>query len=166
MSAPESLRLALRDRYVLERELGRGGMATVHRARDVKHGMALTRGRLGGCGRSLLFLLATSCHSPDSTLPVGGSERIMSVGGRGLHAIEWPGAGTPLVMLHGLGGAAASVHAPVLVLSAPGGWFAEEQHALFPAGTFVSLPGNHWLQISNIDGVSSAILGWLGEHSL
>ena len=29
---------ALRDRYVLERELGRGGMATVHLARDLKHG--------------------------------------------------------------------------------------------------------------------------------
>ncbi|MGH8568513.1 MAG: serine/threonine-protein kinase, partial [Gammaproteobacteria bacterium] len=28
---------ALRDRYILERELGRGGMATVHLARDLKH---------------------------------------------------------------------------------------------------------------------------------
>ena len=28
----------LRDRYTLERELGRGGMATVYLARDVKHG--------------------------------------------------------------------------------------------------------------------------------
>ena len=28
---------ALRDRYLLERELGRGGMATVHLARDLKH---------------------------------------------------------------------------------------------------------------------------------
>jgi eukaryotic-like serine/threonine-protein kinase len=31
------LRDALRDRYLLERELGRGGMATVYLARDVKH---------------------------------------------------------------------------------------------------------------------------------
>ena len=29
---------SLRDRYVLERELGRGGMAVVYLARDVKHG--------------------------------------------------------------------------------------------------------------------------------
>src|SRR5688572_24605870 len=28
---------ALRDRYALERELGRGGMATVHLARDLRH---------------------------------------------------------------------------------------------------------------------------------
>ena len=32
-----SLRDALRDRYTLERELGRGGMATVYLAQDVKH---------------------------------------------------------------------------------------------------------------------------------
>lgn len=28
---------ALRDRYTTDRELGRGGMATVYRARDPKH---------------------------------------------------------------------------------------------------------------------------------
>jgi serine/threonine protein kinase/Tfp pilus assembly protein PilF len=32
-----TLEEALRDRYILERELGRGGMATVYLARDVKH---------------------------------------------------------------------------------------------------------------------------------
>ena len=34
----ESLKAALADRYVLERELGRGGMATVYLAQDLKHG--------------------------------------------------------------------------------------------------------------------------------
>ena len=34
----ESLRAALADRYALERELGRGGMASVYLARDLKHG--------------------------------------------------------------------------------------------------------------------------------
>ena len=31
------LRLALADRYTIDRELGRGGMATVYLARDLKH---------------------------------------------------------------------------------------------------------------------------------
>ncbi|HYL31404.1 MAG TPA: serine/threonine-protein kinase, partial [Gemmatimonadales bacterium] len=35
--SPAALADALRDRYLLERELGRGGMATVHLARDLKH---------------------------------------------------------------------------------------------------------------------------------
>src|ERR687887_1499840 len=34
---PAALAAGLRDRYVFERELGRGGMATVYLARDVKH---------------------------------------------------------------------------------------------------------------------------------
>ena len=38
MTAPApSLADALQDRYTLERELGRGGMATVYLARDLKH---------------------------------------------------------------------------------------------------------------------------------
>jgi eukaryotic-like serine/threonine-protein kinase len=32
-----ALQAALADRYTLERELGRGGMATVYLARDLKH---------------------------------------------------------------------------------------------------------------------------------
>src|SRR5947199_9093240 len=32
------LKAALADRYAIERELGRGGMATVYLARDLKHG--------------------------------------------------------------------------------------------------------------------------------
>jgi serine/threonine-protein kinase len=34
---PPDLAEALRDRYVLQRELGHGGMATVYLARDVRH---------------------------------------------------------------------------------------------------------------------------------
>ena len=34
---PDNLRAALADRYALERELGRGGMATVYLAHDLKH---------------------------------------------------------------------------------------------------------------------------------
>ena len=34
---PTVLADALRDRYVLERELGRGGMATVYLAQDIRH---------------------------------------------------------------------------------------------------------------------------------
>lgn len=37
MTAQVRLEVALRDRYVLERELGRGGMATVYLARDLRH---------------------------------------------------------------------------------------------------------------------------------
>jgi serine/threonine-protein kinase len=33
----DRLAKALADRYAMERELGRGGMATVHLAHDVKH---------------------------------------------------------------------------------------------------------------------------------
>ena len=37
MAAPERLTLSLAERYVIERELGKGGMATVYLARDLKH---------------------------------------------------------------------------------------------------------------------------------
>ena len=38
MSAPlDHLKAALADRYTVEREIGRGGMATVYLARDLKH---------------------------------------------------------------------------------------------------------------------------------
>jgi len=37
VSVQQSFRIALEDRYLLEREIGRGGMATVYLARDLKH---------------------------------------------------------------------------------------------------------------------------------
>jgi eukaryotic-like serine/threonine-protein kinase len=37
MSVPEDLQAALADRYLIERELGSGGMATVYLTRDVRH---------------------------------------------------------------------------------------------------------------------------------
>ena len=37
MGVPDALRTALADRYAIERELGRGGMATVYLAHDLKH---------------------------------------------------------------------------------------------------------------------------------
>jgi TolB-like protein/tRNA A-37 threonylcarbamoyl transferase component Bud32 len=40
-STTDTLRAALADRYVIERELGRGGMATVYLARDLKHHRAV-----------------------------------------------------------------------------------------------------------------------------
>ncbi len=36
-SITESLKVALADRYVIEREVGAGGMATVYLAHDAKH---------------------------------------------------------------------------------------------------------------------------------
>src|SRR5262245_51585221 len=37
MGVPESVRDALADRYAIERELGRGGMAIVYLAKDLRH---------------------------------------------------------------------------------------------------------------------------------
>jgi eukaryotic-like serine/threonine-protein kinase len=37
MSIPESLKAALSDRYLIEWELGAGGMATVYLAHDLRH---------------------------------------------------------------------------------------------------------------------------------
>ena len=42
MTAPPELAEALRDRYLIERELGRGGMATVFLARDLRHDRRVT----------------------------------------------------------------------------------------------------------------------------
>src|SRR6059036_3640598 len=40
-TTPSSLRAAFADRYAIERELGRGGMATVYLAQDLKHGRSV-----------------------------------------------------------------------------------------------------------------------------
>jgi len=61
---------------------------------------------------------------------------------------------------------AAAIRSPVLVLSAPHSFFEQAQHVLFPTADFVSLAGNHWLQISNVRGVSSAVLTWLSARRL
>src|SRR3989337_549993 len=49
---PQSLAAALGDRYVLEREVGAGGMATVYLARDLRHkrpvALKVIRPELGG----------------------------------------------------------------------------------------------------------------------
>jgi serine/threonine-protein kinase len=49
---PQRLAAALADRYVLEREIGAGGMATVYLARDLRHkrsvAVKVVRPELGG----------------------------------------------------------------------------------------------------------------------
>jgi serine/threonine protein kinase len=51
---PQRLATALGDRYVLEREIGAGGMATVYLARDLRHkrsvALKVVRPELGGPG--------------------------------------------------------------------------------------------------------------------
>lgn len=51
---PDALASALADRYILERELGQGGMATVYLAEDLKHRRKVggRTGRAGRTGRS------------------------------------------------------------------------------------------------------------------
>ena len=62
--------------------------------------------------------------------------------------------------------AASKIQAPVFVISAPNSVFERAQHTLFPKADFVSLAGNHWLQISNVSGTSGALLAWLRQKSL
>ena len=56
---------ALRDRYVLERELGRGGMATVYLAQDVKHARPTLA--LGGSAVLVVDDDGADCPSADFT---------------------------------------------------------------------------------------------------
>ncbi|HEY2377909.1 MAG TPA: alpha/beta hydrolase [Gemmatimonadaceae bacterium] len=60
----------------------------------------------------------------------------------------------------------SSIPAPVLVLSAPSSVFETAHRALFPRAEFVTLTGNHWLQISNPEGTASAIVSWLQRNRL
>ncbi|MFL5493193.1 MAG: protein kinase domain-containing protein [Gemmatimonadales bacterium] len=79
MSEPWSVSLeeALRDRYVLERELGRGGMATVYLARDLRHdrqvGVKVLRPELAaaiGAGRFLAEIKTTANLQHPHILPL------------------------------------------------------------------------------------------------
>ena len=75
---PGLLTEAFRDRYTIERELGRGGMATVYLARDLKHhrSVALTPlhehprfERLAGQGSRDLRTGGTSSGPPRAAAP-------------------------------------------------------------------------------------------------
>ncbi len=60
-TVPERLRVALADRYALEREIGRGGMASVYRARDLRHERTVAV-------KVLSPLLTDRCCEPDRFL--------------------------------------------------------------------------------------------------
>ena len=47
----EQLKAALADRYVIDREIGRGGMATVYLAEDLKHDRKVALKQVRGHGR-------------------------------------------------------------------------------------------------------------------
>ena len=71
------LTAALADRYTLERELGRGGMATVYLARDLKHfrpvAVKVLRPELGavlGAGRFLREIRLTATLQHPNILPL------------------------------------------------------------------------------------------------
>ena len=86
MVIPAALAGALADRYRLEREVGRGGMATVYLAHDLKHDrrvaikvmdpeLAAAIGRTGSCARSRSPLdspTRTSCRPRLPRLPLPG----------------------------------------------------------------------------------------------
>lgn len=56
--------------------------------------------------------------------------------------------------------AARRIRAPVRILSA--GTAAGGAHRpLFPTAEFMSVPGNHWLQISNTKGTAAAVRQWI-----
>ena len=68
-----TLQEALRDRYALERELGRGGMATVYLARDLRHdrpvALKVLHPELAATLGPERFLSARSGSPPGSSIP-------------------------------------------------------------------------------------------------
>ena len=90
MTVPERLTRALAGRYQVERELGRGGMATVYLAHDVRHDRAVAIKLLlpqadstRGAERFLREIhIAARLHHPH-ILPVYDSGAIPAEGGRG-----------------------------------------------------------------------------------
>jgi pimeloyl-ACP methyl ester carboxylesterase len=62
--------------------------------------------------------------------------------------------------------AISRIFAPVLVLSAPDSFSERAQRRLFPLAQFVSVRGNHWLHINNVEGTSREILNWLRQNGL
>src|SRR5215208_6951588 len=85
---PQSLAAALADRYLLEREIGAGGMATVYLARDLRHkhlvAVKVVRPELGGTEGVERFLreieLAARLQHPH-ILPVFDSGAVNDSGG-------------------------------------------------------------------------------------
>jgi len=65
-----------------------------------------------------------------------------------------------------LSGSANVLRIPVLVLSQPKSPFEGAQRKLFPTATYVTVEGNHWLQISNVSATSNAVTAWLQQHHL
>src|SRR5918995_3658416 len=83
MEAVERVGAVLADRYVVERELGRGGMATVYLARDLKHGrfvaIKVLRPNLAesiGPGRFLREIRIASRLTHPNILPVHDSGNV------------------------------------------------------------------------------------------
>jgi eukaryotic-like serine/threonine-protein kinase len=92
---PSELAAELRDRYTLERELGRGGMATVYLARDLKHdrpvALKVIRPELSSCAGSERFQreisFAARLQHPH-ILPLLDSGQA-GVGGRDAGSLLW-----------------------------------------------------------------------------
>lgn len=66
-----------------------------------------------------------------------------------------------------LTGLAEQVHAPVLILQAgDSAGRPDPNQSLWSDATTVTLPGNHWLQINQLDGVVATLVDWLHAHGI